>query len=749
MAHIECHSHITGRDVKYSLIGVKLKHKKKQEDYGASCLSDNRSYFNTSPSFEFCEYRTEKPYTDGPSNCGRMYTITGRGTQRYSASGVLEAEYENSNTGTNPIIASSVHSINEFKSGLNTKDLFETDTVKVVLEVIKCKISDIRYITISQFNGIDEDIEILYKVFIRYILKSSNTTIGIYELTRNDHDDYRMTFPITFAINTELFWIKDFNPINKSGIDFWDTYEMWLDSGYSNSGLHIDGTKSQEPGDFIGASFTMLCSECWCNIYNVNDASYHKYKITKDNVKIKNSELRGLNNRAGILYYRNEIATNPNEFIKLTEAKGNKYSGLNSRNATPTERTTWANNTLNTEGYVLTREGSEDSNDIFRTTNFKTTPILVPCINPSTFEIPLPAEEGMFISLTNNILEGPAPDQDPDPEPPDPETVEPADNPETEYTPPPQEAFEDFPYRGSDTITGLEPGYNAFRPSYSNYIFPKYYRDSIEGDSDWESAITFIQEACNPSAFELWGATFKLITGHPTPGEIISRVYYLPFEYNEIRGTGSAGFYLSAPVYGPIGPVTLGVKTHSEDSSNTGKPIESNVHYYQQIANRFHTINLGQVTIDRVFNNFLDYSEVQYTLNLPYAAGQVELDPDLLFKNDISVGNVKLTGVIDFDTGELTIIIQLNGQRYYETTVNVAIDRLASVADNMAAPLAIAKASMAAGSTAGGIAKFVGGGGRIPTPQTPNNDLENGGKYFDEHGYARDLEIERLKRKYE
>lgn len=293
-----------------------------------------------------------------------------------------------------------------------------------------------------------------------------------------------------------------------------------------------------------------------------------------------------------------------------------------------------------------------------------------------------------------------------DPPVPEPGGDTTADDPVTDYTPDESDGEQDFPIPPGTVIGGDPTGesVNAYRPSYSNYIFERFYKAN---DSDNNNAISFIQDAANPSAFELWSSTFKLLTGHPTSGEIISRVYMLPFEYNEIRGTDSAGYAYSAPVYGPIGPVTLGAKNYSENPSQTGAPELDHVHYYLQILNRFKIIDLGTVTIERVFNNYLDYTETKYTLNLPYAAGKIELDPDYLFMNGRISGTVKLIGCIDFDTGELSITVQLNNQLYYQTTVNIAVDRLATVNDNLATPLAISKAVMASAATAGGISKML------------------------------------------
>lgn len=715
MAHIKCHSYITGRDVKYSLIGVKLKHKVKQEDYGTSVTNNNISYWNTSPSGRHCYYVDKAPYEISGINDNRakkfMYTTTGLPTQGYNASGELEVEYDNHNTGTNPFIASSTYNINDFESGLNTRDLFETDTIKIVLEVVKCKISETVY-KVSEFEGIDEDIDIIFKVYIKYILKASSTVIGIYDFG-SSVNRYLARFPITFSINSELWNIKDFNPKYKSDMYYSNTYGVWLTSskkkGSDINGLYVDGVKSENIGNFVGASFTMLCSECWGNVYYKTN-EFHKFKITKDNKTIKNSVLRPLANKAGILYYRNMINTEPNKFITLSSVSGNKYIGTWNCE-TPKEHITWANNVLNTEGYELKSDAVNTSLNIFNEHTFVTTPILMPCINPTTFECAGQEEEGMFISLTNNILEGPAPDQEPDEEPEDPETTESADNPETDYTPPESDGDKEFDYGDFPVMDGLD-SFNVYNPSYSNFIFKKYYKTSSDEEDSNDIAINFIEDSCNPSWFELWGATFKLAKGHPTPGEIISRVYYLPFEYNEIVGDSSANIRLAAPTYGPIGALTLGAKKHSENPNAPGEPILDNVHYYAKLTSRFEVLELGETNIARVFNNYLDFTHTSYKLTLPYGAGILEIEPDYLFLNGRSNGNILLRGILDLDTGELTIRVDVNRRLYHETVVNVAVDRLASIEDKMAVPLAIAKMSLGAGMAAGGMAKFFGGKGQ-------------------------------------
>ena len=267
MAHIDCHSYLTGRDIKYSLIGVKLKHKVKQEDYGAYLDRDNRYYWNTSPYKIQCHYVKDPSIGVINGDLDKfIYGTSGGCDQSYSsASGILESEYENHNTGVNPRIVSSVYNINEFKSGWNTRELFETDTVKITLEILKCKVSETYPDTPDgkAYYPMEPDTEIIYKIYIKYVLKNTDTIIGLYDLTVTPH---RQMYPITFSIAAELWCIKDFIPKYKSDYGYSGTYNMYLSGNDSygkhennDNGLYVDGTKSQESGDFVGASFTLLC----------------------------------------------------------------------------------------------------------------------------------------------------------------------------------------------------------------------------------------------------------------------------------------------------------------------------------------------------------------------------------------------------------------------------------------------------------------------------------------------------------
>lgn len=679
MSYINCHSFLTGKDVTYNLIGVKLKHKKRNQNYGTSTTGYNTTYCNTSP------YQITSRYSDpeGVTKTLSIYGASGFINQSYDASGELESEYHNSNTGKNTVISSKVYDIDDLEVGETVEDLFKTDLIKVRLKVVKKLAKDYfttgwSYVSFKNLDGGYDDRETKYiitNIILEYVLLSNNEVIGGVDYIYNQYNAFH---PTKFSMNSELFNIIDFDPRYSAPITYNSRYGMWFSSNEnSDLGILYDGHKSTEKHDYVGLTHSLLAAEGWWTYRNQYD--YKQFKIiNNDSTPLTNSQINYFNVNGDILYFRHKIQNDPTTFIQFNNAYTN--GGIL---FTPTEQIQWIDNYMGEKGYKYKDPNGEY--DSFMTNVFLQSPILMPVYN------------NMFIPLTNDIKEGSGPEPGGD---------TPADDPETDYTPDESDGEQEFPIPPSNIING-DPNaeqVNLFRSSYSNYLFERFFKANA---SDNDNAVSFIQDAANPSAFELWGATFKLLAGHPTASEIISRVYMLPFEYNEIRGTGSAGFAYTAPVYGPVGAVTMGAKTHSEDPSQTGAPELNHIHYYLQILNRFKIIDLGTVSIQRVFNNYLDYTETKYTLNLPYAAGKIELDPDYLFMNGLISGTVKLIGCIDFDTGELSITVQLNNQLYYQTTVNIAIDRLVSVNDNMATPLAISKAVMASAATAGGFSKML------------------------------------------
>ena len=136
--------------------------------------------------------------------------------------------------------------------------------------------------------------------------------------------------------------------------------------------------------------------------------------------------------------------------------------------------------------------------------------------------------------------------------------------------------------------------------------------------------------------------------------------------------------------YGYIGPITVGF-------SNIGDPDTTAIHYFNRTTRKFYRINLGSLELQKVFNNYLDYTDTVYKLNLPYGAGAVELDPNLLFDNERVTAIIDIKGYLDIDTGFLVIKVLLNNQLYYETSVNVSVDMIANSTNAMAVPITLAK----------------------------------------------------------
>ena len=75
-------------------------------------------------------------------------------------------------------------------------------------------------------------------------------------------------------------------------------------------------------------------------------------------------------------------------------------------------------------------------------------------------------------------------------------------------------------------------------------------------------------------------------------------------------------------------------------------------------------------------------------------AKKLQNDPNVLFNVGVTSASIKLNGYLDFDTGTLIIKVIINDQLYYETSVNVAIDRVAIANSNSAVQSCIAKATL-------------------------------------------------------
>ena len=682
MSYIECKSFVTGKEnVQYGLIDVELTHKMHKTSISFNNTNDT-SYYNTAPD----TFTTTTVKKGGGTATGwKRENVSTKGITGRKTEGVLKSNYIYVYNGKFPIISQQIINEKNLNEGVNTFDLFETTNNKVILEVTKLRS--------SQFSSYDdvfidldgsrvEDPYVIPSVRIVQILKSNNKVIS--ELDMLDLYNGGLTYPIEFTLDTAIFRIKNFNPVYASTSYYSNRHGKWFDvtSGSRNK-MYVEGGVSDSEGDFVGMEFSILSTEYWRGNVTSGANTCNKNKIVNsDGSDVTNSNKKKLNTNAHSAWIRNEISVKPETFINFSTANG----FTNGKEYSNDEINGFAENYINGNKEYKTISSNGDDVNIYINKNMLITPIIVPYVdsnyNPSTNK-----SNGIYIPLTSTVFEG-DPEEPVDPVDPDePETVEPADNPETNYKPSLpgdiESGEETWVYPGGDIIGGDPGAYNLFRPSYSNFIFNKYYKGTTEWNQD--SAWEFINDCMNASASEWIHTTYNLVTGKPELGEIVARVYDIPFEYTELFND-SAGIREATPVYGYIGPLTF-------QYNIKGEP-QGEARYYKEIVNRFYPLDLGTVNIQKVFNNYLDYTDTIYKLNLPYGAGIVELDPNILFNVGVVTANIKLKGYLDFDTGMLIIKVIINNQLYYETSVNVAVDRVAIANSNAAVQSFFAKATL-------------------------------------------------------
>jgi len=677
MSYIECFSHMTGKNVKYNLIGVKLKHQKRDMDYGCTTDNYNNMYCNTSP------YTITTYYQPPGSQSSRELNICGTSgfiTQGWEASGVLSSEYHNSNTGANPVISSRTYDIEEMQVGENTEDLFSTDMIKVRITTVKKKASEVLWVNWSgtdfkKLDGTYEDKENLYlisNVILEFILLSNNEIVGSVDLMGHQYNGF---FPTKFSMNSELFNLINFDPQYMSVLNYNSNYSMWFSaSQQTNKGVMVNGSKETAKHDFVGLTHSLLAAEGWYDYRN--GYNFKQFQIQKTGGEsLTNREINVFNVNGDILFFRHMIQTQPDVFIQLN--KGYTDAGLC---FTPDEQTAWIDSYMAEKGYVYADPSG--THTTFMANVFNQSPILMPMYND------------MFIPLTNDIKEGEAPDPDPDPEE---ETLEEAIDGDTDWEEDKSDGEVDyFDDLRNDVIDGMPAAVNAYRPSYSNFIFRRWRDDSTNPSFNKQVAQYFITDTDLVGTSSVLQAFFKLVTGKPDPSNIISRIYALPFEYTEILDMGSydGGQYEEpeasgattkecVPCYGVAGPC-LGVANYNNDGD---KVTNFTIHYYDRLTPRFLQIDLGEITVQKIFFNYLDY-QTQYKLHLPYGAGDIEIDPSFLFRENTGIkthvgdierrnsGTIHLVGWIDFDSATLFIKIIINGDLYYETIVDIAIDMI-------------------------------------------------------------------------
>ena len=666
MSYIKCKSFITNKDVQYGLIDVKLKHNILQQNYGTVNTSST-TYWNTSPGL----LATSKMKLDESNNlysnvnAMKMGMISGRKEQAYSASGVLDSEYIYVRSGKQPIISNRVFDVEEMNEGYNQFDLFETDNIKVILECLKIKASKLYISSLDNFSfrevdgSLTEDPYVIADCVIKQILKSSNTVIGEYSYIYNIRDD---VFPIKFALNTEVFRIVDFDPSYYTAAYYSNRYSLWLDDSCTqNNKLYNNGEFVSGKGDFIGITVSVFMSDYWYSPRNGYDMNRRQITNT-DGTIISNTLLRNFNNTAQNSLYSHYINNNPNKFIIFGEPLvGHSYF------TTTQETIDIANSAINSENNYLTKGYNYSDANVVFPWNFILSPIMAPLVTTDYKEISS-GTSGVFIPLTNTVYEGDPDNPDVPVNPDDPETTEPADDPNTDYTPPNGDGEVNFVYPALDPISSNPGAVNAYRPSLTNYIFKQVRYSSNSEIGNNLVLQTMVDGVNNITMWSLFRDLYAFVGNSVKDEDVISRIYYLPFEFDEIfTKNASAGHFESTPYIGGLGPILY---TPVRDGSNIS--VSAHPNYFNQLSNRFYIFDLGHTTIQKVFNNYLDY-KASYNLILPYGAGEVEIEPDFLFLNS-NEGSVKITGYLDIDTGMLIVKVDVNNQLYYETSVNVACD---------------------------------------------------------------------------
>ena len=673
MSYIKCKSFITGEEVQYGLIEAELSHKQSGEPYGS--YSDYYvGRWNTCPSWFITQTLRKNNSGKYEYESAGTLGITGRPNN-----GVLTSNYQYVSRGKHPVISNSVYDVDTMKAGENIYNLFETENVLAQLKCIKFKVSELNNTTGTySFTDLDgslvEDPYLVGSVTIQEILKSNGKVIG--ELDLLTLFGGSEVFPNKFSINTELFCINNFVP-NFNGSDVYDhRISSWYTGGndIKDCKMLINREQVSSAGRFVGLVFSIYSSDYYTTYRNYYN--YTRFKVV--NSDVDESFIKQANTKAQTSYFLDQIDNNSSEFIQFV----NQVSHWNTNYGTLQAQLDLAESVVNSDKSYKTIAYNQEIETIFGA-NFLITPILAPFVN-SNYNNPLTVVSGIYIPLTDTIYEG-DPEEPVDPD--EPETVEPADDPETNYTPSlpgdVELGEETWGYEGGDIIGGYPGPYSLFRPSYSNFIFTSYYKETTEWDQN--SAWEFINDCMNASASEWIHTTYSLVTGKPELGEIVARVYDIPFD-SKMLFTDTAGIREATPVYGYIGPLTF-------QYNIKGEP-QGDARYYKEIVNRFYPLDLGNIRIHKVFNNYLDYTDTVYKLNLPYGAGVVELDPNVLFNVGVVSASIKLNGYLDFDTGMLIIKVIVNNQLYYETSVNVAIDRIAIANSNAAIQSFFAKATL-------------------------------------------------------
>lgn len=705
MSYINCYSHITNQTLQCGLIEVGLKHKDTQANYGTT-IQRAYQYWNTAPESyrnqTIIESNNKWQYGYSGSETVTFASITGRGTQTIGPTGELISNYGYIYDGVRQPISNGVFDIDDMNMGENFIDLFDTETVAIKLYCYKGKYSDMSSYNPSTpvrfFDAGGEEISeqvVLIDVGIRMYLKSNNNEICRYSFTQNSVTSVN---PLKFSIATELFDIKQMVPsyYAKEQYDYRRNGYFDVNSYINNKIAGPDGEVTTPIEDAIIPAFELIMADGYTAPMQSN--TYYRTTLIGEGLQpISNATLREIANELFSGFVLFEASTYPNDFIQFVSPQGN-YGLLNYS----TRLEYYTNEVYNQDHGYRYRKNGEFIEDLSIQGNVKfdisgemmlASPLLLP-LTTNNYEYMTYDQAGLFIPLTGVINGG-------EPEPPEPEPGgdEEADDPETSYTPEQSDGYETPSYENSDVVSGEVP--MQYQSSYTNWVFSKFKLANFNDVSgiryDRYTAYSMIMDCANVSVLE-WFASY-LKAGNVNLNDIITRVYETPFSYNDIIGLYDPGVISAAPTYSYFGIITMETIRDSHGDW-TGNPL--NPHWYNMTPYRFYNLDLGTITIQKAFENYLDY-ESRYILHLPYGAGEVEIDPNYLFRDDSNYGYIRLKGIFDIDCGTLVIkVITLKAltedtdpQIYYQTTINVACDKVISGYNESLGAFNLAKVGLA------------------------------------------------------
>lgn len=709
MAYVNCHSYITGQDVQYPVIQVKLKHKVRDLDFGCSNANNSTAFWNTSPAY----MTTEKIYYNETYNrwqTNSSYTkstagVTNRMSQRYDASGKLDATYNYIYRGTHPVISNKDFDVDDYEVGENVVDLFSTDMVMVKAYLYKLKLSEIYYNgnTPASYTFYDVDNNAISEPYvfaavqIAMFLKSTGEEIGRYSFLQSDSVNGALA-PTRFAFSTEMFDIEDFNVNYLSYFSYYSNYNMFFTDSEKSSMKLYNGEQDVTGvvDHCVVPQFTLYASQGFTASRN-SYAFYQFETIDDQGNSLSNAEVKRIASNA-VWQYILDCYDNSTEFIDFNTQLTYYYRWYTSSQIQSKIDQYFATD----RGYKVKSNGQTISAfTALSNCIVSASPVLIPITDANHAVTNYWNQLAIYIPLTTDVQGG-------DPEPPDPgpDEDEEADDPDTDYTAEQSDGEVSYTYPVSDNISGEWDTQIPYESSYNNYVFADFKRDSTSPYSNLR-AYEMIMEVQATSIYEWFIDHFGFKNQIPL-ADVITRVYECPISFVDLFQSIATpvGAKLAAPVYGYSGPLTMGRTYNSATNKWEGDPTD--VHYYYCSTPRIFELNLGAVAINQVFHNYLDY-ETKYTLNLPYGGGSIDIDPEYLFPDEHTAGSIILKGYFDLDTGTMLINVKVTGQMYYQTIVNMASDKVVS-AVNVGAQIANEfKTSMAMGLALGGSVNSITG----------------------------------------